>query len=141
MKKTTMMVRLPFCRFLAIFIFFRFSPISLVFMVQFSKSFQLKISKLNFLSFEENNNDGQTAFLQVFGYFYIFQIFPHIFGVYGPIFKKFSVKDIKIKFPVVWRKQQWWSDCLFAGFWLFLYFSDFPPYLWCLWSNFQKVFS
>ena len=70
-------------------------------MVRFSKFFQLKISKLNFPSFEENNNDGQTAFLQVFGYFYIFHISPHIFGVYGPIFEIFSVKDIKIKFPVV----------------------------------------
>jgi len=70
-------------------------------MDRFSKFFQLKISKLNIPSFEENNNDGQTAFLQVFGYFYIFHIFPHIFGVYGPIFEIFSVKDIKIKFPVI----------------------------------------
>jgi len=97
-KKTSMTVRLPFCRFWAIFIIFTFSPISLVFMAQFSKFFELKISKLDFLSFEENNNDGQTAFLQVFGYFLYFSDFSHIFGVYGPIFKKFSVKDIKIKF-------------------------------------------
>ena len=45
--------------------------------------------------------NGQTAFLQGFGYFQIFYIFPHIFGVYDPIFKIFSVLDIKIKFPVV----------------------------------------
>ena len=69
-------------------------------MVPFSKIFQLKISKLNFPSFEENNNDGQTAFLQVFGYFYIFHIFPPIFGVYCPFLKIFVVKNIKIKFPV-----------------------------------------
>ena len=55
-----MTVRLPFCRFLAIFIFFIFSPISLVFINRFSKFFQLKISKLNFPSFEKNNNDRQS---------------------------------------------------------------------------------
>ena len=71
--------------------FFTFFFISLVFMVRFSNFFQLYISKLNFPSFEENNNDGQTPFLQVFGYFYIF--------------------------------------------------LHFPPYLWCLWTNFQNFFS
>ena len=55
-----MTVRLPFCRFLAIFIFFTFSPISLVFINRFSKNFQLKISKLNIPSFEKNNNDRQS---------------------------------------------------------------------------------
>ena len=66
-----------------------------------------------------------------------FQIFLHIFGVYGSIFKIFSVIDIKIKFPVVLRKQTWRSDCLSAGFWLFLYVLNISPYLWCFWSNFQ----
>ena len=93
-------------------------------MVRFSKFFQLKISKLNFPSFGENNNNGQTAFLQVFSYFYIFH---HIFGVYEPIFKIFSVIDIKIKFPVVWRKQLWRSDCLFCRFLAILYFFTFSP--------------
>ena len=36
-----------------------------------------------------------------FWLFLYFYIFPHIFGDYGPIFKIFVVKNIKINFPVV----------------------------------------
>ena len=96
-----MTVRLPFCRFLAIFIFFTFLPIYLVFMVQFSKNFQLKILKLNFLRLKKRNNGGETAFQQVLGYFNMFYIFPHIFGVFGPIFKNFWDISIKILFSIV----------------------------------------
>ena len=67
----------------------------------------------------------RLPFLQVFGYFYIFYIFSHIFGVYDPIFKIFSVIHIKIKFHIVWRKQLWQSDCLFAGFSYFYIFFTF----------------
>ena len=126
-----MPVGLLFSRFQAIFKFFYFFSISLVFMVRFSKFFHLQISKLNFPSIKDNNHDGPTAFLQVLGYFYIFHIFLHIFGVYGPIFKTFSVLDIKIKYSVVLRKQTQQSDCLLAGFWLFLYVLYVSPFLWC----------
>ena len=69
-----MTVRLSLSRFQAIFVFFTFSSIPLVFMVRF----QLQISKLNFLSFKENYLDGQTVFLQVFGYFLIFPLFASL---------------------------------------------------------------
>ena len=84
-----MTVRLPLSRFQAIFVFFTFFSISLVFMVRFPNFFQLYISKLNFLSFKENNYDGQTPFKQVLGYFCILHIFLHIFGVLWSDFQNF----------------------------------------------------
>ena len=94
-----MTVRLPFCRFLAIFIFFTFSPISLVFMIRFSKFFQLYISKSNFTLFEENNYDSQTAFLQVFGYFIFFTFSPISLVFLVRFSKFFQLKISKLNFP------------------------------------------
>ena len=60
-----------------------------------------------------------------FSMFLAIFIFLHIFVVYGPIFKIFAVKNIKINFPVVSKKHPWWLECLSAGFWLSFIFTYF----------------
>ncbi len=90
------------------------------------KIFSVK-DKLNFPSIEENNNDGQSASLQLFGYFYIIHIFPHIFGVFGPSIKIFSVINIKIKFPGVSRKETTAVRLPFSRYLaIFICFTYFP---------------
>ena len=54
----------------------------------------------NFLStFKyKTSMSASRFFMQVFGYFYIFPIFPHIFDIFGTIQIFFLDKDIKIKY-------------------------------------------
>ena len=69
-------------------------------MVKFSKNeLDNKDTKLNFPSFKENIH----GLLAGFWFFNTFHKFPHIFGVYGPIFKNLVVYVIKITFPDVLR--------------------------------------
>ena len=69
-------------------------------MVKFKKNeLDNKDTKLNFPSFKENIH----GLLAGFWFFYMFYKFPHIFGVYGPIFKNLVVYVIKITFPDVLR--------------------------------------
>ena len=95
-------------------------------MVRFPKFFQLYISKLNFLSFKENNYKVQTGFQQVLGYFCIFL---HIFCICGPISKFFSVIHIKLKFPCCLEKTTMTVRLLFCRFLaIFKFFHIFDVY-------------
>ncbi len=59
--------------------------------------------------------------------FLYFTHFPPLSLVFVVRFLKFCSKNIKLYvFPIDLMKHSWQSDCLLAGFWLFLYFYIFP---------------
>ena len=66
----------------------------------------------------------------------MFYTFPHILGVYGPIFKIFVVKNIKIRFPVVSKKTFMLPFSRFLA--TFTYFLISSVIL-VLFSNFLKM--
>ena len=92
-----------------------------------SKIFSVIESKLNFLSFQENNYDGQTAFKQVLGYFCIFHIFLHTFGVYGPISEVFQLYISKLNFLSFQENINSGQTAFLQVFGYFYIFHIFPP--------------
>ena len=75
-------------------IFSVYGPIFQIFKV-------FKDLKINFFVVLRNNHGGQTAFYQVFSYFYMFYIFPKLFVYFDPIFKLFWDISIKTIFLIV----------------------------------------